>query len=91
MFGAQIPTKTFSFTKILGGISKTLNVANQLIPLYNQAKPILSNARNILDVLKDFNEPKNYTQKTIIDTEDFEIKKDSNTESSNYNNPTFFI
>ena len=47
MFGYQIPTKTFSLVKVLGGLSKTLNVANQLIPLYNQAKPMISNAKNM--------------------------------------------
>lgn len=92
MFGSQIPTKALSFTKIIGGISKTLNIANQLIPLYTQAKPLISNARNILGVLKDFNEPTSNKKKTIITTEDYEIKKDSTTESSSdYNNPTFFI
>ena len=52
MFGTGIPTKSFSLIKILGGISKTLNVANQIIPIYNQAKPMISNARNLLGTLK---------------------------------------
>lgn len=91
MFNTYVPTKAFSFSKILNGISKTLNVANQLIPLYNQARPLITNARNILGVLKDFNEPKESVSKHTIDTQDYEIKKDSTTESSDYNSPTFFI
>lgn len=89
MFGPGIPTKSFSLVKVLGGLSKTLNVANQLIPLYNQAKPMISNARSILDVLKNTNS-KSTTNK-IIDTTDYEIKKEESINPSNFNNPTFFI
>ncbi len=89
MFGNQMVPRAFSFTKILGGISKTLNVANQLIPLYNQAKPIISNARNILGVLKEFNSKDSVNNKNIIESNDYQIKKEDN--SSNSNNPTFFI
>lgn len=89
MFGNQMVPKAFSFTKILGGISKTLNVANQLIPLYNQAKPIISNARNILGVLKEFNSKDSVNNKNTIESNDYQIKKEDN--SSNSNNPTFFI
>ena len=89
MFGNQMVPRAFSFTKILGGISKTLNVANQLIPLYNQAKPIISHARNILGVLKEFNSKDSVSNKNIIESNDYQIKKEDN--SSNSNNPTFFI
>lgn len=89
MFTNPMMPKTFSFTKILGGISKTLNVANQLIPLYNQAKPIISNARNILGVLKEFNTKDLAESKNTIEAKDYEIKKEDN--SSNINAPTFFI
>lgn len=90
MFGNQMVPRAFNFTKILGGISKTLNVANQLIPLYNQAKPIISNARNILGVLKEFNS-KDFeeSKNNIIESKDYKIKKEEL--SSNENNPTFFI
>lgn len=91
MFGTPIPTKAFSFTKVLSGISKTLNVANQLIPLYNQAKPLISNARNILGVLKEVNNSTDSNKKTIINTTDYEIKNEEPQDSSNLNNPTFFI
>lgn len=89
MFGNSMIPKTFSFTKILSGISKTLNVANQIIPLYNQAKPIISNARNILGVLKEFNTKDLAEAKNTIEAKDYEIKKEDN--SSNINAPTFFI
>ena len=34
--------------KVLGGIQKTLNIANQVIPLYAQIKPIIKNAQSAL-------------------------------------------
>lgn len=89
MFGNSMIPRTFSFTKVLGGLSKTLNVANQLIPLYNQAKPLISNARNILGVLKEFNDNPTPKKNNIIETTNYEIKKEE--KSSNFNNPTFFI
>ena len=36
-----------SLTKIITGLSKTLNIANQLIPIYKQAKPYLNKLSNI--------------------------------------------
>ena len=37
---------------IILGVSKILNVANQAIPLYKQAKPMVNNAKNIFSTLK---------------------------------------
>lgn len=37
-----------SLIKIIGGISKTLNVANQIIPIYKQVKPIITNSSKYL-------------------------------------------
>ncbi len=41
-----------TLSKVIGGVSKTLNVANQIIPLYMQAKPMISNARNAFKIAK---------------------------------------
>ena len=58
----NVSSQGLSFTKVLSGISKTLNVANQIIPIYKQAKPMINNAKNILSVLKDVNiKPNNTT------------------------------
>ena len=38
--------------KVLGGIQKTLNIANQVIPLYVQVKPIIKNAQSAFSVAK---------------------------------------
>ena len=75
-------TNTFSFSKILGGISKTLNVANQLIPIYQQSKPLISNAKKVFNVIKEFN---NTSNSSIIET-----KKNTINSVSNNTNPVFF-
>ncbi len=62
MFGNPYGTG-LSFTKILSGISKTLNVANQVIPLYKEAKPMINNAKTILGVLKELNPSNSKTEK----------------------------
>lgn len=57
MYGSNLGgiTNNLSLTKVISGISKTLNIANQVIPLYQQVKPIISNASSILSVFKEFN------------------------------------
>lgn len=81
-----------SFTKVLSGISKTLNIANQVIPLYREAKPMINNAKTILGVLKDFNTPKtsNTTSNTKSVSED-KIKKEPIREYPTTNSPRFFL
>ena len=37
MFGADTVTRGLSLAKVLTGINKTLSVANQVIPIYQQA------------------------------------------------------
>ena len=60
MFGPNIPGLTtaagrgLSFGKILGGISKTLGVVNQIIPIYKEAKPMINNAKTALSIVKEF-------------------------------------
>ena len=65
MFGPRIPT--FSLTSMLGGISKTLGVVNQIIPIYKEAKPMINNARNALSLIKEFGNTT--TNKVISNTE----------------------
>ena len=53
MFNATGLTKSLTLPKIIGGISKTLQIANQMIPLYQKAKPLITNARSIMSINKD--------------------------------------
>lgn len=70
-----------SLLKIITGLSKTINIANQLLPLYSQIKPLISSTnKSITDI-------KNNLKESIIPPkiENHPIKK----EVSN-NLPTFF-
>ena len=52
MFGSNTINSGLTFGKVLNGISKSLSIANQVIPLYQQAKPMINNAKTIMEVLK---------------------------------------
>lgn len=72
----------FSLTKIIGGLSKTLNIVNQLIPLYNQVKPYIGKANQMINNINNLNinKPKQQT-----------LKIQNNTNPTPQNNlPTFF-
>lgn len=66
MFGPN-PLNGFSLGKVIGGISKTLGVMNQLIPLYKEAKPMITNARNALGIIKEFSN--NATNRVMSNTQ----------------------
>lgn len=92
MFNVTGLPQGLSLGKIIGGLSRTLQIANQIIPLYQRAKPTIINARNMLNMLKEINK-KEPTSKTAI-TE----KEDSNTEKNVAGplekaptTPTFFL
>ncbi len=86
MFGNPYQTG-LSFTKILTGLSKTLSIANQVIPIYKEAKPMINNAKTILGVFKDFNKT---NQVTTSKTKNITSKKDT-TNTVVPNLPKFFL
>ncbi len=71
---------------IIGGISKTLNIANQMIPLYKQAKPMIENSSKMLSNLNNIKSNINKSFKEPI------VKKipDEVIEQPITNLPTFF-
>ncbi len=90
MFGNPYGTG-LSFTKILSGISKTLNVANQVIPLYKEAKPMINNAKTILGVLKELNPSNSKTEKKSNYSSTKEKKDTAIIKTVPNNNPKFFL
>ena len=95
MFGPKIGASTFSFSKILGGLSKTIGVANQILPLYKEAKPMIQNAKTALNIIKELG---NSTTNRIIKKRNENIKpikeKINTIQSANLTNskgPTFFL
>ena len=91
MYGTPLLSNSLSFGKILGGLSKTLSIANQVIPLYQQAKPIIGNLGSTMSVLKSFalssGKETNKVQKSTA-----KIKEIDQTQTiSIANPPTFFM
>lgn len=82
----ELITNPLSFTKIISGISKSLNIVNQVIPLYKEVKPIISNASGILSVFKEMNKEENAT----INEEPETIKNESIKKEEINNTLTFF-
>lgn len=93
MFGSNGIKLGLTLPKILGGISKTLGVVNQVIPLYKEAKPMIANARNALSLVKEFSNTA--TNRVITHTKQntLPIKEKINNTIANSSNtgPTFFL
>ena len=66
-----------SITKIINGLSKTLSIANQIIPLYKQAKPYINKLSNITIPTQSIKQP-------------IENNKQINNTITYDNQPTFF-
>lgn len=89
--GVTGATKTFSFSNLLNGASKTLNVINQAIPVVTQVKPIINNAKTMFRVAKAMSSSdsvKTNNDTTISKNET--VKEEKENISSNNNGPTFF-
>lgn len=94
MFGPRIGASTFSFGKVLGGLSKTLGVVNQVIPIYKEAKPMIQNAKNAFNLIKEMststsNRIINNTEKNLSPVKE-KIKNFNTENSNNKKGPTFF-
>ncbi len=60
-----------SFSSILNGTQKTLNIVNQAIPLVKQVSPMIKNAKTLFKITNEINKPDNIsiTNNTISNTE----------------------
>ena len=92
MFGNPYGTG-LTLPKVLSGISKTLNVANQEIPTNRKHKPIINTAKTIFSTLKEFGKSSNNTSRTSTSTQKETTKKDTAPTSRvvSSNNPKFFL
>ena len=88
MFGTNVVSSGLSLTKVLGGISKGLSIANQVIPLYQQAKPMIQNARKVMNVLGELKKTNNIN-KTTVDVKNVKEKTES-LKIQSTNSPVFF-
>lgn len=77
--GSSIATAAksgFSLSSIFNGIQKTATTINQIVPLYHNVKPIISNSKTIFSIMKGMTsaplkqQPKQEQKKdTIIDVQ----------------------
>ncbi len=87
----NILTRSLSFGKILGGLSKTLNIANQIIPLYLKAKPMIKNANKTLGMLKELTKPAENKPSVTPNPTKTPTQIIENAIKKAENNPTFFL
>lgn len=83
MFSNVVSTG-LTLTKILSGLSKTISIANEAIPLYENVKPLLVSSKKIMKYFQ------NNKVKTVKRKENTSVKKTTITNYSSTNNPTFF-
>ena len=87
---AGAATKTFTWSGLLNGASKTLGVINQAIPIFYQVKPIINNAKTMFRVVKEINKPETNTNENINTNN--QQSNNTNINNINTNNqPNFFV
>ena len=82
---SNVISSGITLAKVLSGLSKTINIAKEVIPLYESVKPMIRGAKNLPKILNTLNKgsKENETNKKYSP-----IK--TTIESSLINNPTFF-
>ena len=76
-----------TLTKVISGLSKTVNIVKEVIPIYENVKPMLVNTKKIF---KYFQNGNNIVLKNSNNILNRQIKKTTSTTSNLINNPTFF-
>lgn len=85
-------TTNFSFSNLLNGAQKTLNVANQGINLVRQVHPIINNAKTMFKVMNEFKKvdtPQKSNPQPVTQTNETPNKTD-NFSTNSSSGPTFF-
>ena len=82
---SNVISSGITLAKVLSGLSKSINIAKEVIPLYESVKPMIRGAKNLLKILNTLN--KDYKKKET--NEKYSTIK-TTIESSLINNPTFF-
>ena len=77
--------RNITFSGILNGTQKVLNVANQAIPLVKQVKPVVGNVKTMFRVMSEFKKNDNSNVKN-----NSHVEKINNYQSINNEGPTFF-
>lgn len=82
---SNVISSGITLAKVLSGLSKSINIAKEVIPLYESVKPMIRGAKNLPKILNTLNKSskENETNKKYST-----IK--TTIESNLINNPTFF-
>ncbi len=82
---SNVISSGITLAKVLSGLSKSINIAKEVIPHYESVKPMIRGAKNLPKILNTLNKSskENETNKKYST-----IK--TTIESSLINNPTFF-
>jgi hypothetical protein len=83
--------KTIKWGSLLDGTQKTLGVINQAIPLIYQVKPLINNAKTILNVVGAINDNGNNNSKNISTNNNTSNNTDTTNNISTNNSPIFYI
>lgn len=88
----KVISNGLTLPKVLGGIQKTLNIANQLIPIYTQVKPMIKNAQSAFAVAKGVLTTTSASSSNSKNSlKNIEEKKEQALPIQNLNNPVFFL
>lgn len=98
MFPGSASASGLSIGKIAGGISKTLGIVNQAIPIYKEVKPIVQKVGGVFNIYKEFKKApsvnsnsNNYVNNSNLNINQNFINKTSKTKTQDNNlNPVFF-
>ena len=82
---SNVISSGITLAKVLSGLSKSINIAKEVIPLYESVKPMIRGAKNLPKILNTLNKG----SKENETNEKYSTIK-TTIESSLINNPTFF-
>lgn len=102
---SRIGGSKMSLSGILNGAQKTIGTVNQIVPLYNQVKPMVQNSKILLNVAKGLkgdnasrglfrNKRRNYNYQNSMNIEDKITKQDIKKEekpNGNFPSKPYFI
>lgn len=57
--------KGASLSKILSGTNKTLGIVKQVVPIYNEVKPMISNAKTFINAYNEGKKPEEIIKKIV--------------------------
>lgn len=77
LFARLFGGKGITFSGILGGAQKALNLANQAIPMIKQVSPVVKNAKTMFKVMNEFKK---------VDTKSTSNNSKTSNNSNNVNN-----